>query len=135
MEPGKKIWINIFGVMLVFISVYGLITMTILSVSLNVRSGYVILVICIIPAILGIGILRLSNIFRKITIGFSLGLVILAPLGYFLVSQTECKNIYLTSLGKGNQWIFLVLFGLCSIFYLTRREIKNQFSFPHQDSS
>ena len=124
----KEIWIKIFGVIFVFISVYGLITTTILSVSLNVKSGYAILTICIIPAILGIGILRLSNIFRKITIGFSLGLVIFVPLGYFLVSRTESKNIYLENLARGNQWILLVLFGVCSIFYLTRREIKNQFS-------
>jgi hypothetical protein len=135
LETAKKIWIKIFGIIFVFISLYGLATMTILSVSLNVKSDYVIITICIIPAILGIEILRLSNIFRKITIGFSLGLVIFAPLGYFLVSQTDSKNIYLASLAQGNQWIFLVLFGVCSIFYLTRREIKNQFSSSQPGSS
>ena len=120
-------WINAFGVILVFISVYGLMAATILSVSLNVRSNYSILLICILPAILGIGIMKVSNIFRKITIGISLGLIIAAPWGYILAKRADAGNVCLVGLPRACQWIVLALFGLCSIIYLTRPGIKDQF--------
>lgn len=123
----STVWIRAFGIILIAISVYGLIAITILSVVLNTRVNYSLLSICVLPAILGIGIVRFNNIFRKITIGISVGLVVFAPLGYYLTQRADFRNLYLAGLPRRYQWILLALFGLVTAIYLTRREIKDQF--------
>ena len=127
----STIWIKAFGLSLLFISIYGLIAFTWLSIALNIKSSYLVLSICLVPAILGIGIIRISNVFRRIIIIVSLGLIIFAPLGYFLSRKADFRNPCLLGLPRGYQWVLLALLGLSSIIFLSLPIIKDKFISSH----
>lgn len=82
-----------------------------------------------IPAILGIGILRLSNLFRVLAIAISAIFAFWTPVMFlyskilYIVNDTNMPFLSLSDIPD----ICVTLFGTSAIYFFTRPEVKKQF--------
>ncbi len=124
----------IFGFTLIFVSLMFICIiqstgLTVHSYGLTITIDVLTLLAWLVPALLGIGILRLSNFCRVATISIGAILAFWTPIMYFYSRMIfQIAGLRLPSFTKYEILdIFLILFGLCTIYFFTRPQIKEQF--------
>jgi len=122
MEKKRSVGTIIFGIILIFISIYEIAELVISSNQLGVKISVGALLGWLVPAVFGIGILKLNNIFRVLTICMSSMFIVLTPILYFCFG----KLIY-NKTSYAIESLSLVAFSLCAIYYFTRPKVKEQF--------
>ena len=130
----RSIGVTLFGIILIFISIMFLCVaqltdLAIYSYGLTTEIDPISLLGWLIPALLGVGILRLSNFFRIVTLCVSTMLVFWTPIMYFYLRTLPIKTGSRPPLFSkyGIIDLFLILFGICAIYYFTRPKVKQRF--------
>ena len=134
MEKKRSKGVIVFGFSLIFISLMFICLiqstgLTVRSYGLTVTINTPTLMGWLVPALLGVGILRLSNFCRIATISIGMILAFWTPIAYFYSRLIfQIAGLRLPSFTKYEILdIFLILFGLCTIYFFTRSNVKEQF--------
>ena len=126
--------VTIFGFSLIFVSFMFICViqstgLTIESYGLSVRIDTLTLAGWLVPALIGIGIIRLNNFFRIASIYIGMMLAFWTPFMYFYSRLIFRKaGVELPFFTKYEILdVFLIIFGLCTVYFFTRPAIKEQF--------
>lgn len=135
MAKERPIGITIFGILLMCVSVLFLLTGEFAesvkhSRGLRFEISNIVLLGWLVPAFLGIGILKLSNFFRIVAISMSSLLILWTPLMFFYLRRTYEKIGVKTALFTKYEIVdlSLIVFSLCAIYFFTRPNVKCHFT-------